>query len=202
MPGARYGEEDGDPRAPVPPISDIGATPGPPFSRENRVRTSKRSLSNGADERRAHTTGDAEGQAGALVVVVDGLERIEALHGPSGLSEVLRVAGQRIRQTLRAADFSARWGCEELVVVLRNLSLDIAVEVGQRIRIAISQPVTFADGASLVPTCSVGAASGDPDRVEDLIGLAHGALDLAKASGGNCVRRAVSPAPAPLTTTP
>lgn len=157
------------------------------------MRTSRRSLSNGIDQldRRAGGAQDAEGEAGALVVVVDGLERIEALHGQMGLSEVLRAAGQRIRVTLRADDFTARWGGEELVVVLRNLSIDSAVEVGQRIRMAVSQPVTLHDGGSIVPTCSVGAAGGDPDRIEALIDRAHVALALAKDSGGNCVRRAV-----------
>ena len=157
------------------------------------MRTSRRPLSNGIEQqdRRARTAQDAEGQAGALVVVVDGVERIEELHGPIGLAEVLRVAGQRIRLTLRSDDFSARWGGEELVVVLRNVSIDSAVEVGQRIRMAISQPVTLPDGRSLVPTCAVGAAAGDPDRVEELIERAHLALALAQDSGGNCVRRAL-----------
>lgn len=133
----------------------------------------------------------AEGEAGALVVVVDGVEDIEAAHGPAGLSEVLRVAGQRIRLTLRSDDFTARWGGEELVVILRNLPVDRAVEIGQRIRMAISQPITLPDGHLLVPTCSVGAAGGDPDGVEGLIDRARLALELAKVSGGNCVRRAL-----------
>lgn len=157
------------------------------------MRTSRRLLSNGIDQhdRRARTPRDAEGAAGVLVVVVDGIERIEAEHGAAGLSEVLRTAGQRIRLALRSDDFTARWGGEELVVILRNVSLDTAVEVGQRLRVAISQPITMPDGRSLVPTGSVGAAGGDPDRVETLIDRAHRALELAEASGGNCVRRAL-----------
>jgi diguanylate cyclase (GGDEF)-like protein len=123
--------------------------------------------------------------------VVDDIEGIEALHGPVGLAEVLRVAGQRIRLCLRADDFSAQWGGEELVVVLRNVTLDSAVEVGQRIRIAIAQPITLHGGASLVPTCAVGAAGGDPDRIEPMIERARLALELAHVSGGNCVRRAL-----------
>lgn len=157
------------------------------------MRTSRRSLSNGLDhhDRRARTAQDAEGEAGALVIVVDGIERVESDHGPAALAELLRIAGQRIRVTLRADDCTTRWGGEELVVILRNLSIDSAVEVGQRIRMAISQPVTLPDGSSIVPTCSVGAAGGDPDRVESLIDRAHLALRLAKDSGGNCVRRAL-----------
>ena len=160
--------------------------------RDNGVRTSRRSTSNGLEERRTRTVRDAEGEAGALVVIIDDIEGIERGHGPVALSEVLRVAGQRIRLSLRSDDFTARWGGEELVVVLRNVSLDSAVEVGQRIRVAISQPITLHDGRSLVPTCSVGAAGGDPDRVEELIDQAHLALRLAVESSGNCVRRAVA----------
>lgn len=157
------------------------------------MRTSRRSLSNGIDDRRTRSTKDAEGQAGALVVMIDDVERIEQLHGPAGLAEVVRVAGQRIRQTLRADDFTAHWGAEELVVVLRDVSLDSAVEVGQRIRITISQPIALHDGRSVVPACSIGAAGGDPDRVDVLIDRARLALELAKDSGGNCVRRALAP---------
>lgn len=157
------------------------------------MRTSRRSLSNDLDhpDRRTRTAQDAEGQAGALVVVVDGIAGIEENHGAAALAEVLRIAGQRIRVALRADDFTARWGGEELVVILRNLSIDRAVEVGQRIRMAVSQPITLPDGPSIVPTCSVGAAGGDPDRVEALIERAHLAQQLARQCGGNCVRRAL-----------
>ena len=160
-------------------------------TRNNNVRTSRRSLTHRSDDRRARTAQDAEGSAGALVVVVDGIEQIEATHGSVGLAEVLRVAGHRIRLCLRSDDFTAHWGGEELVVILRNVSMDSTVEVGQRIRIVVSQPVTLHDGASLVPTCSVGAACGDPDRVDDLVERARVALRLAFDSGGNCVRRAL-----------
>jgi diguanylate cyclase (GGDEF)-like protein len=157
------------------------------------VRTSKRFLSNGLDDRRRRTPDRSGGvaEAGALVVVVDGVEDIEARHGATALAEVLRVAGHRIRTTLRHDDFTARWGGEELVVVLRDVSLETVVEVGQRLRIAISQPITVFDGSSIVPTCSVGAADGEADRVEELIDRAHLALQLAKDCGGNCVRRAL-----------
>ena len=156
------------------------------------MRTSRRTLSNGLDDRRASANPDAEGQAGALVVVVDGIEGIEAAHGPAALSEVLRLAGHRIRLALRGDDFTARWGGEELVVLLERVSIETTVEVGQRIRIAVSQPITLHEGRSVVPTCSVGAAAGDPDRVEQLVERAHLALELAKDSGGNCVRRSVA----------
>ena len=158
------------------------------------MRTSRRrSPSSGTqqDDRRGPAPRDDDG-AGALVVTIDDVERIEADHGPAGLAEVLRVAGQRIRLALRTDDFTARWGGEELVVVLRDLSLERAVEVGQRLRMAIAQTLVLHDGASLVPTCSVGAAGGDPDRVEAVIDRARLALALAKGSGGNCVRRALA----------
>jgi diguanylate cyclase (GGDEF)-like protein len=126
-----------------------------------------------------------------MVVVVDDLARLQGDHGPAGLSEVLRVAGQRIRETLRQDDFTARWGGEQLVVVLRNVTFDDAVEVGQRIRLSISRPIVVHDGTSIVPTTSIGCAAGDGGRIEELVDRAHTALALAKASGGNCVRRAL-----------
>ena len=155
------------------------------------MRTSKRTISlrTGGDRRFPPAPG-SDDVAAALVVVVDDIEGIEREHGSAGLSEVLRIAGQRIRVALREDDFTARWGAEELVVVLRNTSLDAAVHVGQRIRVAVSQPITLHDGRSLVPTCSIGAAGGEPDRPE-VVERAQKALVLAKSYGGNCVRRAL-----------
>jgi diguanylate cyclase (GGDEF)-like protein len=162
--------------------------------RHNSVRTSRRSLSNGIEQhdRRGRAAQDADGVDGALVIVVDGIQRIEELHGPAALSEVLRVAGQRIRLTLRCDDFHARWGAEELVVVVRNVTIDRVVEVGQRIRMAVSQPVLLHDGSSIVPTCAIGAAAGDASSTDLVIERARLALELAKGFGGNCVRRALS----------
>jgi diguanylate cyclase (GGDEF)-like protein len=157
------------------------------------VRTSRRPHADATTERRRSGDGgsiDVDGAA--LVVTVDQLGRIAELHGEPAVTEVLRTAGQRIRQTLRRDDLSVQWGGEDLVVVLRDVSIDVAVEVGQRIRIAVSQPLTFLDGRSIVPTCSVGCAAGDADRVDELVDRARLALELARSSGGNCVRRALA----------
>ena len=124
---------------------------------------------------------------------MDDVAGIEALHGPAGLAEVVRSAGQRIRATLREDDFSAQWGGEELVVLLRDVSIDDTVEVGQRIRMAISQPLRILDGRTVVATCSIGAAGGEVAEPDALVGRARLALELAKVSGGNCVRRALRP---------
>jgi diguanylate cyclase len=156
------------------------------------VRTSRRSQADATSERRDGSS-DAPLETGAaVVVVVDHLDRIEELHGSAGLTEVVRTAGRRIRQTLRSDDLNVRWGGEELIVILRDVSIDDAVEVGQRIRIAVSQPLAFLDGRSIVPTCSVGCAAGDPDLADELVARGQKALALAKASGGNCVRRALA----------
>ncbi|HUP85898.1 MAG TPA: GGDEF domain-containing protein [Acidimicrobiales bacterium] len=158
------------------------------------MRTPRPAEDNPTAERRQGSSdaSDSRERGVALVVVVDDLERIVELHGPAGLTEVLGEAGRRIRQTLRSDDSTMRWGGEELVVILRDVSIDGAVEVGQRIRIAVSQPLTFGDGRSMVPTCSVGCAAGNPEDLEELVGRAKQALGSAKASGGNSLRRALA----------
>jgi diguanylate cyclase (GGDEF)-like protein len=127
-----------------------------------------------------------------LLVELDGLARITETLGDAASHEVLQQAAERIRRSLRSGDFSAPWRGAEFVVALGTSSMDAAVEVAQRIRVAVSQPMQLPAGQTLIPTCTVGCAADGTAPMADLVASARTALDDAKAIGRNCVRRARS----------
>ncbi|MBM7773804.1 diguanylate cyclase (GGDEF)-like protein [Actinokineospora baliensis] len=113
-----------------------------------------------------------------------------------GGDQVLRAVADALRAGTRPTDLLARWGGEELAVVLPNTSASAAVAAAERIRVAIRRLDTEIDlpgkgpGVRLghdVPPCttSIGVACA-PDHGTDLADLqlqADRALATAKLTG-------------------
>lgn len=131
-----------------------------------------------------------------LVVDIDHFKRVNDEHGHAAGDGVIRRVSELIAQTLRETDKVARFGGEEFVVLLREVSEPEAQELAERIRLVIANSQIPFDGKELSVTVSIGcAATTAHDRdVEELIERADRALYAAKAAGRNCVR--VAPAPA------
>lgn len=128
----------------------------------------------------------AEASVGLLMVDVDRFKAFNDQHGhPAGdqaLIEVVRCA----QAPLRAIDFLARFGGEELVVILPNTPLVGAAEAAERVRQAVERATW-----SVQPlTVSIGVAADEPRLDSDpraLIARADRALYEAKARGRNRV---------------
>lgn len=104
---------------------------------------------------------------------------------PTGDKALVEVA-QVLRHNLRAADELARYGGEELGVVMMGTSVDQAVPVLERLRQAIAHhPFTTTDGNPFPLTISVGVAQRrDTDRdVHPLLERTSQALLHAKRNG-------------------
>lgn len=125
-----------------------------------------------------------------LIVDIDHFKRVNDDHGHAAGDAVIRRVGELIAQTLRETDKVARFGGEEFVVLLREVSEHDAHELAERIRLIIAESVIPYDDKELSVTVSVGCAaitSHDRD-VEELIERTDRALYAAKASGRNCIR--------------
>jgi len=98
--------------------------------------------------------------------------------------EILRIASQEIKSSIRMIDISFRYGGDEFAVILPYTQLDGAHKVGERIRKAI-ESLMDTKGAAI--TCSVGIASWPTDGLmrEDIIKAADAALYFAKQTGRN-----------------
>ena len=121
---------------------------------------------------------------GVLMVDIDKFKVLNDTYGHGIGDEVLRAVAGAIVAAVREDDVPARFGGEEFVVLLRNPGMDVAVEVGERLRMAVAALDLSRHGVPGV-SVSVGVAvSNHADQpIEDLIGQADQALYRAKRAG-------------------
>ena len=126
----------------------------------------------------------AEDSVGVLMVDIDKFKVLNDTHGHQVGDEVLRAVAAAIVGAVREDDVPARYGGEEFAVLLRNPTLDIAVEVGERVRAAVGDLDLDRFGVARV-SVSVGAAvADDPDEpISATIAQADKALYDAKRRG-------------------
>lgn len=129
----------------------------------------------------------------ALVVVdLDYFKGINDTHGHEAGDAVLRRVAEIVDATVRDADFVARFGGEEIVIVLPETMLRAAVDVAERVRHAVELAQLEFDGRPLPVTASLGV-SACPECVEEpesLFASADQALYVAKEAGRNRVTAA------------
>lgn len=70
--------------------------------------------------------------------------------------------GRRLRAALREVDTLARFGGDEFVAVCWETNLSEALELAERLRLAVKAPVEI-DGGQFYPSLSIGVAHGVPD---------------------------------------
>lgn len=126
----------------------------------------------------------AEDAVGVLMIDIDLFKKLNDAHGHDIGDEVLRAVGGAIMAAVREDDVPARYGGEEFVVLLRNPSREIAIEVGERVRAAVRALDLREFGVSKV-SVSVGVAVAQvPDEpIQDIIKAADRGLYRAKRTG-------------------
>jgi diguanylate cyclase (GGDEF)-like protein len=125
---------------------------------------------------------------GVLMVDVDWFKRINDTFGHGVGDEVLRAVGRAIAGAVRDGDVPARFGGEEFAILLRNASRHAALEVAERVRLAVCQLDLHewrVPGVSVSVGVAVGARRDEP--ISDLLEQADRALYRAKRGGRNQV---------------
>jgi diguanylate cyclase (GGDEF)-like protein len=126
----------------------------------------------------------ADDAVGILMVDVDRFKILNDTYGHAVGDEVLRAVAGAVAAAVREDDVPARYGGEEFAVLLRNPSLDVAIEVGERVRAAVAALDLSSHG---VPgaSVSVGVAVADlpGEPITDIIETADRALYEAKRRG-------------------
>ena len=129
----------------------------------------------------------------ALIMLdLDDFKSINDTYGHQQGDVVLRHVARVLRDTSREADSPARYGGEEMAVILRHTGLDGAYAISERVRSAIEAlriPRLDGDG-SLRITASFGVAASANGDKEALIADADVALYGAKRQGKNRTVRA------------
>jgi diguanylate cyclase (GGDEF)-like protein len=128
----------------------------------------------------------------ALALVdIDNFKRINDTHGHRNGDAVLQLVADTLMGASRSTDEPARYGGDELAVILAETDLEGAVTTGEHIRQAVeAAELTLPDGTRLQVTVSVGVAalSAGQGDAEALIEAADVGLYAAKRTGKNKVR--------------
>ncbi len=125
-----------------------------------------------------------------IMLDVDYFKDYNDHHGHLAGDTVLQFISQQLREQLRPHDSIARFGGEEFVVLLPNLSLPDAVEVAERLRSCLASLSQIANTQPQLPgvTISLGVAQFTPkDELTCLLHKADQALYQAKQQGRNRV---------------
>jgi diguanylate cyclase (GGDEF)-like protein len=128
-----------------------------------------------------------------LFLDIDKFKAVNDTHGHQIGDEVLQRLGNLLRSLVKNTDLAARYGGEEMVVVLRKCDSQQAIETAERVREAVQAECFDCDGKSFHVTASIGVATDAPDSrfgsPDELIAAADRALYHAKESGRNQVSK-------------
>jgi diguanylate cyclase (GGDEF)-like protein len=137
-----------------------------------------------------------------LMIDLDHFKDINDTHGHHAGDEALRAVSRTVNAEIRRTDIPARYGGEEIAVILPETSNHDATALAERIRRAITQEAIEYEPSHVVRlTASIGVATlsadTDIDTEDELIRSADAALYVAKREGRNCVRNAHEGRPLP-----
>jgi len=121
-----------------------------------------------------------------IMIDIDNFKRFNDEHGHQSGDSALRCAADAITAALRPTDFAARYGGEELMVILPATGQAAASMVAQRLCDQVRQSIVFSDMRKPLPhiTASFGVATlASEQDAEALISVADAALYRAKEAG-------------------
>lgn len=128
-----------------------------------------------------------------LMLDLDHFKNVNDNYGHITGDNALKLVSRVIGKVCRTGDVIARFGGEEIIILMPETPAENATILAERIRAAIAaSPVRLGNGEQITITASIGVASipNDAEHSEGLILAADFALYEAKRSGRNCVRRA------------
>jgi diguanylate cyclase (GGDEF)-like protein len=108
----------------------------------------------------------------ALVIDVDGMQRINTTHGAPAGDAALRAVADCCRENLRERHLVSRYGPDEFAVLLLECDLVMAQQVAERLRERVAALSIEAGGAAFSVTISTGCAA-IADYSPDLATLLH-----------------------------
>jgi two-component system cell cycle response regulator len=132
-----------------------------------------------------------------VMIDLDGYKQLNDSYGHAAGDQVLSAAGKVISANMRRMDVAARYGGDELVLLLPHASAEEAANVTQRIRDEFGQAsaVLLRRNEPVTMSAGVGSRKGHfPHSSEQLLASADKALYQAKENGRNRIVTHKAPA--------
>jgi diguanylate cyclase (GGDEF)-like protein/PAS domain S-box-containing protein len=127
-----------------------------------------------------------------ILLDIDHFKQANDAHGHAFGDEVLRVVSDILVHQRRKSDLAARYGGDELVLLLPETQLAEAQALAERIRVAIRRHPWSIEGVHL--TASLGVAQlTDPGTLAELLAAADAALYRSKSEGRDRVSITMPP---------
>jgi len=123
-----------------------------------------------------------------MMVDIDHFKKINDTYGHIAGDMVLKSVGQHLLKHVRLENIACRYGGEEFAVILRNVTLELAHTVAERLRVSLAAERIDFKGKPISITVSIGIATYDStnfETMEDLIQRADEFLYEAKTNGRN-----------------
>ena len=128
------------------------------------------------------------GNLSLLMLDLDFFKKVNDTYGHQVGDEAIKQVATAIRKTLRGHDIAGRYGGEEFILGLVDITPEIAFQVAQRIRKSVAKTPILINEQITSVTVSIGLASLEAkDNLQSLIRRSDAALYLAKEAGRNCV---------------
>jgi diguanylate cyclase (GGDEF)-like protein len=121
-----------------------------------------------------------------LMLDVDHFKSINDLHGHLAGDQLLIAVANCLRVNLREVDFLCRWGGEEFLILLKNCDAENALQVSEKLRLAVEALVVEYRKELLHVTASLGVSQWKPEEhIDALIERTDTVLFQAKYAGRN-----------------
>lgn len=132
---------------------------------------------------------DSQSWAGLLFMDIDHFKNINDTHGHHAGDLALCMVANTFRLALRSTDTIGRWGGEEFVAILHDISNGDALQAAaEKVRSLVETSRLDFGGHSLTATASIGATLlNSNDTPETLVQRADGLMYRSKQAGGNRV---------------
>lgn len=124
-----------------------------------------------------------------LMLDIDHFKTVNDTYGHQVGDRVMQQVAELLDQAVRDCDHVGRYGGEEFLMVLPDISIQDAAVVAERIRQSVARLQCRGEKEKFSVTISIGVSGypTDGEKTESLLSSADSALYQAKADGRNCV---------------
>jgi len=136
-----------------------------------------------------HFCPEIEANSAVLLGDIDNFKQVNDTYGHGAGDMVLKMIAEMLTQATRSDDILARWGGEEFLIILPDVTEEVAIKRAQQFVDTIASQTLYLDSGELKVTMSIGVAHSEPGKLaEDVLKEADDKLYQAKSSGRNQIR--------------